>query len=113
MGTVVKLKSSNCKVKVRKKIKLGLFVNPVAPPLKECSSLAPGTRSRALGEFTRVVNRGQESASISISRFGDEPGTRIGLLAPGRAGGIQIPPDRSDRPWRIASDSSQPLLVCR
>lgn len=66
------------------------------------------TRGRNLDIF----NRGKTDLGVGLSRFADPPGAEIGSILPMVSAGLELPRDRSDRPWRITITRGGPAEVC-
>jgi hypothetical protein len=96
---------------------LGLRLEPAAPGAASgCRLLGgpSGAGSLALdpGSF-RLLNRGRVDAEVLIGRFSDGFPVGLGGLPPGGSGAaLEIPSDRSNRPWRLGLGGGGGVRVC-
>lgn len=52
------------------------------------------------------------AAELRLRRFADAPTVGLGSLEGGGSANLEIPADRSDRPWVLAVTAGQPFSVC-
>ena len=72
---------------------------------------APGGGVRVgPGKFT-LANTGHTAAVLALGRFADGLPVELGPVSAGSARSLSIPPDRSDRSWRIAATGG-PVVLC-
>ena len=93
-----------------------LFIGLTPPhgPLRNCRSVpAPGGILRVPPGGLGIRPSPQAGAELSLRRFaaGSFP-VVLAPLAPGQAGVLRIPADRSTEPWELALRSNGPTAVC-
>jgi len=59
----------------------------------------------------RIVNTGRAAGELFLGRFTDKPRVALEPVPPGAARSLTIPPDRSDRRWRITAGGG-PVALC-
>jgi hypothetical protein len=76
-----------------------------------------GSAALALGPGDYTLKaRGAPGAQVNVvqlARFADAPSVDVGVLDPRAAAGLSVPPDRSDRPWRLYSQGPSAVTVCK
>ena len=77
-----------------------------------CRKLKAGGRAVRVGRRPDVINRGSEELVVALSRFSDPPGIEVGAVLPKGTAGVDLPPDESGRPWRLAVTRGGPAEVC-
>ncbi len=77
-----------------------------------CRGLKAGGPPVRVGRRPDVINRGSDDLGIALSRFSDPPGIEIGAVLPKGSAGIDLPPDESGQPWRLAITRGGPAEVC-
>ncbi|HTU15524.1 MAG TPA: hypothetical protein VMF31_10025 [Solirubrobacterales bacterium] len=77
-----------------------------------CGPLKAGEARTPPGRSLDIFNRGKDDLGIALARFSDPPGVEIGSILPGVSAGLDLPRDRSVRPWRIAITRGGPAEVC-
>lgn len=101
----------------------GIALGPIPPGASraaerggDCRALNAPESSPALslspGHYV-LTAKGAPAPSISLARFADTPSVSLGVLEPGTASALDIPPDRSGRPWRLYSGSLSVATVCK
>ncbi len=84
----------------------------VDPKRSRCRPVPPNPAAGAFlgpGAYT-LVNGGPAAAKVLVGRFG-QPRVHLGRISAGSARPLTIPPDRSDRRWRITA-AGGPLAIC-
>jgi hypothetical protein len=100
----------------------GMLVEFMDVELSSASGDSKGSRCRSVPSVAipgtpigpgayRLSNTGQVSAGLVLGRFNEYPRVDLGTVPPGAARSLEIPPDRSDRSWRIAAKGG-PVLLC-
>jgi hypothetical protein len=73
--------------------------------------LGPGSytfRARKLPVITAQVR-----PLVLAARFADEPSVNLGSLERGATAALNIPPDKSNRPWRLDLPAANAITVCK
>jgi hypothetical protein len=96
-------------------------LKPVAPGGSQragaagrCQTLNASQDFAGLAVHPGVYTLSDRSAQeIQLARFANGPWIVLGDLSAGSAYALSVPPDRSDRPWRLYSVNPSPVTVCR
>jgi hypothetical protein len=104
---------------------LGLALAPVSPEQLRAGTGVGGTSCRAVGASARgetgiqlgvgpvtFVNSGGGSPNVLLARFSIGLPVDLGALPPGADRVLQIPGDRSFRPWRLGLRGAGSVTVC-
>lgn len=84
-------------------------------PRRRCHSTGSKYAARQWAPLHPGVNwvtANQAPASLWLARFADVPWVALGSLGRGRVGAINIPRDRSTRPWRLEALGHGSVTVC-
>jgi hypothetical protein len=95
---------------------LGLELEPGGSLVGACRTVSAspaGQPALALGpgKVTLAAERGTE-AKAKLGRFSGGLPVNVGSLRAGSVASLTIPPDRSDRPWRVGLAGHGPTRVC-
>ncbi len=95
---------------------LGLHLEPggrLRPPCRDATASADPGSVLELGPGRHTLEaRGGEPVRASAGRFSDEQPVDLGVLRPRRPARLEIPADRSGRPWRLALRGGGRVAVC-
>ncbi len=60
----------------------------------------------------RIENRGDSNLEVGLARFADPPGSTIGSVLPRSRAWLRLPPDDSDRPWKLTMNGPGRVRTC-
>ena len=82
----------------------------------QCRTASPSGGGQGLplgpGAYDLMARRAS-GASLHLSRFASAAWVNLGALSPGQWYSLEIPPDRSTRPWYVTIVGLSPVSVCR
>ena len=95
---------------------LGIRLAAARPPddTRRCDALDPATTAGlplSTGAHT-LVNTAPADVEVLLGRFSDGLPVGLGPLPAGGAAALEIPADRSDRPWRLGVSGQGPVAIC-
>lgn len=93
---------------------LNLEISPGASASANCRIAdlnADGARV-SLTSGTVGISPRRSAALVTVGRFGDGAGLKVGSIAAGSAGTLTIPADQSGVPWRVAVRGKGPARIC-
>jgi hypothetical protein len=99
---------------------LGITLTPSASgastPRGPCGMVPTGTGAGPVplgpGAYRLMDEGSGPGTSVYLSRFASQPFVSLGALPEGQWRSLRIPPDRSDRPWRLTVGGPDPVRVC-